>query len=396
MRVFIFDNGLTDKSGHHYNLNLKLFKQLQLKNIDVRILGPKKVVNTPDQPFRIEPFFAYTIYDRPFKDKLSKPLDNFLFLNHQYLKDLKRIKSQNLKPDDVIIIHTATQNMLLGLAHWLSEFPEDEKPYVYILLPFSHPVNKQGAHTTLAMFYSHALKILKNNKKTFIASTSEELAKVYSDISDGTKVHKIPMPVEYNDALNLSSQKKKGKIRLTYLGHSRRQKSLLILPEIVQEITALDIAEKLDIFIQLTPADKMKKEHRRLKKLGDKITIYPDVLEEEDFYDQLNKTDIMFMPYSPKSYKYESSGLFSESAGLGKVMVLPNNTWMASEWARFGGGGSSFDEAEPENIANAVREAVINFEKLRKQSQETSKKFREYHNIENFVNIVFDHMGLKP
>ena len=411
MRVFVFDNGLADKSGHHYNLNLNLHYYFEANNVEARFLGPKRYENTSDQPFHIEGFFTHTIYDRFFEHPVSKRLDNFMFLNQSYFKDLERINKSSLGKEDVILIHTGTQNILLGLAQWLSRFDKNNMPYVGIFMPFAHALNMEGSYTTIAMFYSYVYQALAGFEKVFICTTSDELCDAYRDLG-ARNVYKNPLPQASEDLggmndlkaemLKKYEKKKQGeKIRMTYLGHSRRQKNLLILPEILREITKLDIADRLEMFIQLAPAEKMKVEHGRIKTLEGDITLYPenigesDVLEERDFYEQLVSSDIMFLPYNKKAYRYESSGMFGESAGLGKVMVLPDDTWMSKEWNNFGGGASPFSEPTPESIAAAVRHAVVNFETLSEQSKKTGEAFFKFHNLNSFMEMMFDEMGIK-
>lgn len=61
----------------------------------------------------------------------------------------------------------------------------------------------------------------------------------------------------------------------------------------------------------------------------------PSVLKHQQYWQELINCDVLLFPYHPVLYRYSTSGIFVEGVIAGKIPVVRDDTWMASELRRF-------------------------------------------------------------
>ena len=63
------------------------------------------------------------------------------------------------------------------------------------------------------------------------------------------------------------------------------------------------------------------------------VILVPSEQSTDDYLRTLRQCQIIVLPHAMTEYKAVTSGVFSEGAALGKIMVFPDNTWMADQVA---------------------------------------------------------------
>jgi hypothetical protein len=69
---------------------------------------------------------------------------------------------------------------------------------------------------------------------------------------------------------------------------------------------------------------------------GPKIVTLPESLSNHEYWQSLRDAHLILLPYTHPRYSMATSGVFVEAITLGKVPVVMENTWMASELRSFG------------------------------------------------------------
>lgn len=189
-------------------------------------------------------------------------------------------------------------------------------------------------------------------------------------------------------------------VKLAYLGPAREEKGFGLLPNLIQYFKNRNM--NIDFFIQASGfcALKAKSEQESmetaLKKLKTFAREWPDVtiwekhLESEEYYSRLRSCDIILFPYNQKDRRYyATSGILAEAMALGKVAVVPADTWLSRQIER-SGGGVVFDS--PEELPQKVAEAIRNFESLHQKAVAFVPEWRSFHNIENYMKILMENL----
>lgn len=100
----------------------------------------------------------------------------------------------------------------------------------------------------------------------------------------------------------------------------------------------------------------------RLEQTG-RVEFHPCSLSMEDFHDLLGRIDIMVFPYGGR-YRSSGSGICMESLRSGHVQVVPSRSSMELLIAEHGGASVNFPKVDVSSVADAVIDAVQQFEKL--------------------------------
>jgi hypothetical protein len=119
-----------------------------------------------------------------------------------------------------------------------------------------------------------------------------------------------------------------------------------------------------------------------------------------DYIRTIAHSDIVLLPHESSEYELIASGVFAESAALGKVIVYPGNTWMADQVAKGHATGVSFDGLAQANVCAAVFEAVERLPELANSATQQSKAFRQQNsclrNLELMQAIAAELQDMRP
>lgn len=97
----------------------------------------------------------------------------------------------------------------------------------------------------------------------------------------------------------------------------------------------------------------------------------------------------MLLPYAPTFYGVGSSGVFTEAASAGKVIVVSPQTVPARQGTEYGLGVVSAAKWEPAAMVDAVQNAVSNLAMLREKAQKGAVRFRTEQCAEALWKKVF-------
>ncbi len=315
---------------------------------------------------------------------------NYLgFLNrkyqfHQSVRDLLRIVK---KADDSSIFFLPTPNAsdLLAALQIINRCSAGRK-WIFILRTLPDPHTAEDLQ-----FIFRNTGGFKNNCRFF--SDSELIIREYQTLGlHDITLLPIPHLPEYRGNTHHDS------LTLSYLGPVREEKGFDFLPDVIQYLQKLN--SRIDFFIQASGFSVMWTDWERrtmgavLEKLhllaekASNVTICEKHFESEDYYAHLNECDIILLPYKQRDKRYyATSGILAEAMALGKVAVVPAETWLARQIER-SGGGVIFDS--PEELPQKVEEAVRNFEQLHKKAVAFVPEWRNFHNIENYMKILME------
>ena len=104
--------------------------------------------------------------------------------------------------------------------------------------------------------------------------------------------------------------------------------------------------------------------------------------------------DIFMLPYTLENYHSQTSGIFSETRGLGKVSVVTKGTWMAGEITNHGGGILCAPE-DSKSLGDALVESVKAYPQLKAQAEFAKAKWCEFHNSENYITELISDIPFK-
>ena len=382
MKIHVFDNGMPGKKGHHYNLNKAIGAYCAQHQIPVIFYLLKETEADICAELPVRPIFSNSIYRSTSSDPVCARLEDFFVLNKAFQQDLNKLDRQDFPPDDIILVPTAMQNMLGGLGGWLRGFKPNQRPKVFILLAFTN-FYSEAVKASNMVYYRYGLAKSMPRKGIRLAASSQKLADFYGKFA-GRSVEIVPMPNKIYPAKAMGVSPKT--FYISVLGYSRRLKGFHLLPEVIDQLVAKKIPFHMDI--QWTEEENLKDIKTALDQRFDHITLHGGTLSEEAYAQLLTRAHISLLPYNPAHYRYSGSGVFSESMAAGKVLVLPENTWMAQEADKAGHGAILFQKHDADDVTAAILQAMADFPALQKKATEGSSIFNQNHGINHFMTQV--------
>jgi hypothetical protein len=162
------------------------------------------------------------------------------------------------------------------------------------------------------------------------------MAAVYQNIA-GHKVRHIPWPVL--SGTELPSTKDifcNERVTISFLGHARPETGVNILPAIIGRIAATKPNTRFRVQLNTELNDGIVTVLDELRSVEADLTILEGRLGQAQFDAELDRTDILLLPYDASSYKMRGSGMFAEGIVRRRAIVVPGGTWMAEEARRSG------------------------------------------------------------
>ena len=109
---------------------------------------------------------------------------------------------------------------------------------------------------------------------------------------------------------------------------------------------------------------------------GYDVRIVNGVLTPTEYFSLLGEADIVLLPYSPTFYGHGSSGVFTEAASLGKVIVVSPGTVPARQGREFNLGVVTAAKWTPAAMAEAVAATLRDLPALQARAVAAAPKFR--------------------
>jgi glycosyltransferase involved in cell wall biosynthesis len=173
---------------------------------------------------------------------------------------------------------------------------------------------------------------------------------------------------------------KSGRPTIVYQGHTSALRGLHFLPDIIERCAKISPRPHFVVQIQSNdpaPNNPLRPTLDRLAKLaGDDLTLVNGELSATDYFSLLAAADIILLPYSPTFYGCGSSGVFTEAASAGKVVVVSQGTVPARQGREFALGVVTASQWTSAAMAQAVANAVQNLPALKEAAARGAPRFR--------------------
>lgn len=305
----------------------------------------------------------------------------------------KAFKKIKILPEDHVFIHTLGIEQLEELLYYLEALECQSIPNYHIMLRRDIEDNLVteakgiGLKACLHRFYDSKLA---HNKVQFYTDT-QELIERHNSLSS-VQFQKIPVPFRQEKLPNKTKLRQQNQpIHIVYLGDARREKGYHFLPEIVDSLWKDYIAtNKIKFTIQSNlsvSGGEIGILTARLELENypeDKVKLIKHPLKDDSYYQLLADADLLIIPYDNQSYRYRTSGVFTEALAAGKPVIVPANTWLAKQVDE---SRAKVYFSSKEIKANVV-EIVKNLDKYTQSAQEFSKGWQQKHSPDALINCL--------
>jgi glycosyltransferase involved in cell wall biosynthesis len=406
--VILVDNNLSDRVGHHFNYALSLREQCRSVNLHFQAFIKKTASSDILRDLDGHAVFEHGLHgeggQNPYPQEWGtvRAMYDFLASNEQFARELEQGLQGRAGAGDVVFLPNATPKQILGLALLLKKSPIYRQLRYVVLLRYtvnlaSGPITARKNHLdreTAEQYVFSFDKLLSVDPcgSVRLVTDSEELAKEYTTLAK-RQVHVLPIPHTSIPAQTGTNpgipSRSRSKLRVVFMGDARDEKGFQLLPAVVRACSKEPWASRVEFVIQAFVSSHyhmamgaVVEELLQLKAAN--LHLVTTSLSASAYQHLLGTADLVLLPYDALTYRARTSGPFVEAICAGKPVVVPKQSWMSLQLGD-SGAGRTFISGNAGDLVAAVQGAIQNHAVHLAAAETLSKRFREYHNAENFI-----------
>ncbi len=305
----------------------------------------------------------------------------------------KALKEIKISTEDLVFIHTLGIEQLEQLLYWLESGDRHSLPQYHIMLrrdiedPLVTQAKGIGLPACLNRFYESKLW----PQKVIFYTDTEELIERYNSLSP-VKFVEIPVPFRQEKLQPRQEiRDKNSTIHIVYLGDARHEKGYHYLPSVVRALWHDYIQPgKVKFTIQSNLSIPGGEPGILAARLNleqypeDRVKLIKEAMSADSYYQLLADADLMIIPYDVDSYRYRTSGVFTESLAAGKPVVVPASSWLATQVDRTRASIYNY----PEDIAKSVIQITENLTQFTQAAFQFSLTWQQKHAPDTLIKCL--------
>jgi glycosyltransferase involved in cell wall biosynthesis len=404
-RVLIVASGLKGLGGHDFAYTRSVAGALQERGAEVAVFTHK---HAPLDLVRARGFhrvFSMGAYDFPPGNGGWRDLAYLYAQSVIYADELQRaLWTQGAF--DLVFCHTVSDFELIGWNRHLSRTRFAGR--LAILERLTPGFGSSGPMRWIFHPYwrikPHYLRSIRRRlgDRFLLLTDSERLSEDYGRVYRH-RIVTLPIPLSLSrlrqrDATGASAAGEP--LRIGYMGDPRESKGFSMLPVIARQVVtstegeiALVIQCALDDHVEEVSARARDELRELARTAGDRLTLIEDRLSDDRYVELFRSLDLVLLPYTHPHFVKATSNVFAEAAALGIPVVVPADTWMASELRR-SGGGVEFPREDAAGLWTAVRQAVDRHRELASRAEAYAGLWRARHNAGAAVDLLLEASGI--
>lgn len=393
MHIVLLDPGLQSPIGHHYNLDLGLVGELRRAAVPYRLF-----VNRAADPDLVaglgaEAHFDFHPYRRVSEDPLTRDLEDYLHLNEVVLKDLAALAGLIDLSGALIVVHTATNRLLWGMAMWLAQGNVPASARIVLVLPHASGL-VAGAAAMDAVLYRHAfIQLRRVADRVRLLTLAEPQADEFRFLS-ALPVDLVPYPNPASSwwpTLRGRPRPEGKRCRVLFCGEATARKGFHLLRDIIR--IAAGSRNDVEFVVQVNgwhvDAERAS-EFEAFASGRDDTRLVKGFLPEREYYELIADADIVLLPYQDVVYRSGTSAVFEEALYLGRPVVVSPQTQMASRLASFPEAGRIAGSPKAEAFAAAIAEAVADYPRIAAGAERAGEVWRSQSGMDRFARALLD------
>ncbi len=388
MKLVILDPDLATFSGHNFNYLEGIAREARARGIETRIFAFRNVEPAVAQAIGAIGHFTTPgraiLNDIPGGPEIGAAWTH-VALNAVFHRDLVPLTAE-LGPDTLVFVPAATSRQLLALSQWLSLIAAQSLPTLVCL--FRYDLDAYAGEAPRLKLPAVVLSTLA--RPAVFCCETEENAQVHG-AALGLDFATLPLPFVVPSAAHRPPPAERPVVG--YFGDARYMKGFQLLPGLCELARASGHPYRLAIQAfdtgESAEATASVEKVRRISASADgEVSLVEGALDLASYHRLLDAADIVCLPYLASAYRVASSAIFCEAISAGRVLVIPDRTWMSAAFRRLGGEPTTFDAWTPSAVDEAIRRAIADLPALAAEARRLSEAW----NATNGPKAVVDRL----
>lgn len=379
-----------NQQGHLSNYIASVHAGAVRRGIDFRVFSSRDTPASLKRAYPIYPVFHDQSWDKRLLPGSLDLLFGWIVANFQFYGDLVRARNIFLEPGQVFFVDWVDHRIALGLAWWLRRFGPHLRATFVLMFRMDYFRFDRQRWSCYAPILRLAFRIMEHSHGAVnirLVTDSERLAERFR-LMTGLSIHVLPIPHTQHIAAQYHRETDQP-VNLISLGPPNHEKGFDVLVSAIRRLVVRNQLGGLLFTLHIhrhLETHESREWRRILEQLpAANIRLIDRFLSDEEYYRELEKADIVLLPYGRDKYYADTSGLFTEALATAKPIVVTDGTWMSAQLEKYGA-GIMFRDHDVNDLARAILEARDNYPRLAQQARARQAAWLDYHNPDNFVN----------
>jgi glycosyltransferase involved in cell wall biosynthesis len=296
------------------------------------------------------------------------------------------LDAECLTSSDIIYFPRGHPVLISGIGKWLSEKTEDKRPAVFFRIIGDELTDLDtGRFKPRAAFYRLASADLDNapaRERVFFLVNSSAKARSVARV-----LRRRSFMMQHHFGRPPDTALATETVDPTVYVHvnSRSGRCLTHLGETIRRVREVEPATRFVI----KPAGDISDRMVALD-LGDggSVEVLPLQMSTTEYFGNLARSTLVVLAYEAQPYRFLTSGVFTEAAGLGKPVIVPRGTWMADKIAEGYGVGMSFADHSPQTLAEVILKGLQDSRQLASDARALAPRLAEETGCRRFIETM--------
>ncbi|MEY3480399.1 MAG: hypothetical protein RIQ71_1174 [Verrucomicrobiota bacterium] len=418
LRWWIIEDALCEHKGHWFEYLRTFQRGLAAQGDQVRFFASRECSDEVARAFAAEPVLPKSIWarmsDGALKWRRLLRIPAHAFGTYRAVSKLlagcpaPHAPSSQIRDDralpDLIFVPTVLVHHLAGWLPLIRRKLQNVPTRVLLFFPNTPLEFDQDGQVRLAgeptaklfRWYIRRFAPEVASGKVVLGAETRPMAKALSGVT-GVPFTYLPHPVEFPaNSSSASVEDVPGKNRSILCGAygaARADKGSDLLQKAIRQL--LEESPEMPARFALQWITDFRDENGNMVSCDPWLRDHPKVEVIDDYFvggryrEQLNKTDVLLLPYG-KDYCLRVSRVVIEALAQGKPVVVGSGTTLEDQGCEFGA-SVAFDNESVDSLVQALREAVANFAKLDQRARHQAAAARDHFSVATFRNILLSH-----
>jgi glycosyltransferase involved in cell wall biosynthesis len=382
----MIDDGLKDWSGHNASYALSVLDEFNRRGLTCELFANRDIERVHGERVNVHPSFrnfaAGLFFEWRCLPSEANRLARALAANCSHIRDLLGELTSHVRTGDVILVLIASSRTTLAYAIWLLWLSFRGRRVNIVFVLHNSPLKSFRWDARL-------LEKAGSGHRVFWAAHTDPVRKACADIS-GHESFLLPLPFGAKSGVQSSRPAEDTRVVFSYLGVALVPKGLDVLVHAIDGVADLLKSGRLRLVVQcnIHRADpqlqELSQELGALARRLPGIEVIAGAFTATEYQQKMSDSDLLLIPHRRQFYKSALSGIFTEALAMGKPVIVASDTYMADELKHYGS-GLCFEDGDPIALAEAMRKAMGDIQKLRHRALEAQSAWQAIHNAERYV-----------
>jgi hypothetical protein len=382
--LWVLDPGLFFEGGHHASFARTISAETASRGMGCEIVGLGRIDHPPGG-IEIVRHFSHSAYAvlEP-----GDPIGSLRALNDAFEEDLSSLRLDRDAGDALVLFPTITSRIVLGAARWAAERAANGRAGIAMLLMF--PPGFAGddeLRRAERKLYREAMSILRGVPRGGVRLFAEttRIASVFEELG-APPIDPLPWPLTVSRTDGERSERGP-QARVVHLGYSKVERGFALLPGCVERVTAGAPGTRFRVQSNYWDPTGLAEADEALGRLPS-VEVLRGPLVPSAYANELASADIVVLPYRADAYRYRGSGVFVEAAALGRVLIIPAETWMAEHAREHGLAAVEFASFDESSVASALLHAIEHREAMLGKAADAAPAWADARSPTRFLDAV--------